>query len=86
MKINFIYASKLLLLLFLILVPTVYSINFSADSTHITYDTYIDSGIDSLGEIDIYTFNGQAGDRIILRMRQYGTDPFDRAVFMYTEK
>ena len=55
----------------------------SSDSTYISYDTYIDTSIDSLGEIDIYTFNGQSGDRIILRMSQYGTDPFDSMIELY---
>ncbi|MFC1475808.1 putative Ig domain-containing protein [Candidatus Zixiibacteriota bacterium] len=39
-----------------------------ADSLHIQYSTSLESSIDAGGEIDVYTFTGTAGDRIIVRM------------------
>lgn len=57
--------------------------SYAADSTHIASDFFIEASIDSLGEIDIYTFNGQSGDHIILRMLSSGNTNFDSLIELF---
>jgi len=44
---------------------TVHSTSTLGDSTHTSYGVYIEASIDSLGEVDKYTFDDSQGDRWI---------------------
>jgi|GEM_PF-4474454 len=63
----------------LILVTT-HPVEASSDSTHISYGSYIEASIDSLGDMDAYSFIGQSGERVIIRMDPEGIDTEFRGI------
>lgn len=67
----------LLCLLMACLIPA----GVQGQGTHIAYDTYLTDLISPLGDMDIFTFTGSAGDSILLRVDPTGAQELRIEVF-----